>query len=84
MFAAAIDNIALEYDAMDGLAAVSWSASSLACREKKLLQMLMAADMMCCTALGSRYCREMNSGWELRGQHELCTRFLLWRYHFCD
>lgn len=61
---AATERVGLENDAMDGLADVSWSFSSLACREKELLQRLMAADVMWCQALGTRSRQGMTSGWK--------------------
>ena len=51
----------LEDDAMDGLADVSWSFSSLAFWTKVVLP--MAADGMWCEAFRYRGCQGMNSGW---------------------
>lgn len=76
---AATEREGLENDAMDGLADVSWSFSTLACREKELLQKSMAADVMWCQALGTRSRQGMTSGWKQGGQRDPRVRLYLGR-----
>lgn len=62
---------------MDVLVDVSWCFSALPYREKVWLRKLMAADMMCCQALGSRCCQGMKSGFDVDVVDDILLRFLL-------